>query len=53
MLYGWPGAGHVLSIDFPPAYQSWENTDPATLFEAPTVKNEANPKVRLHWLFGT
>lgn len=37
--------GHVLSIDFPPAYQSWEHTDPATLFDAPTLKNEANPKV--------
>ncbi|GAB4821904.1 hypothetical protein N2152v2_008950 [Parachlorella kessleri] len=39
--------GHVLSIDFPPAYQSWENTDPATLFDAPTVKNEANPKAHV------
>ena len=37
--------GHVLSIDFPPAYQNWETTDPATLFTAPTVKSEANPKV--------
>ena len=37
--------GHVLSIDFPPAFQSWETTDPATLFSAPTLKSEANPKV--------
>lgn len=37
--------GHVLSIDFPPAYQSWEKTDPASLFTAPTIKSEANPKV--------
>ena len=37
--------GHVLSIDFPPAFQSWETTDPATLFAAPTLKSEANPKV--------
>ena len=40
--------GHVLSIDFPHAYQSWETTDPASLFSAPTVKNEANPKVSIH-----
>lgn len=39
--------GHVLSIDFPPQFQSWEKTDPAALFGAPTVKNEANPKVGL------
>ena len=40
--------GHVLSIDFPPAFQSWETTDPATLFAAPTLKSEANPKVMHH-----
>ena len=39
--------GHVLSIDFPPAYQSWEKTDPSSLFDAPTVKSEANPKARV------
>lgn len=33
------------SIDFPPKYQSWDTTDPFELFEAPTIKNEANPKV--------
>lgn len=37
--------GHVMSIDFPPQYQSWDKTDPATLFGAPTLKGEANPKV--------
>ncbi len=37
--------GHVLSIDFPPAFQSWETTDPASLFSAPTIMSEANPKV--------
>ncbi|CAI5990796.1 unnamed protein product, partial [Closterium sp. NIES-65] len=36
--------GHVLSIDFPPSYQSWDATDPASLFTAPTVKTESNPK---------
>ena len=40
--------GHVLSIDFPASYQSWETTDPATLFGAPTLKSEANPKARLY-----
>ena len=39
--------GHVLSIDFPKEYQSWEKTDPVTLFDAPTVKSEANPKARV------
>jgi DNA topoisomerase-3 len=39
--------GHVLSIDFPSDYQSWEKVDPGTLFEAPTVKSEANPKARV------
>lgn len=33
------------SIDFPAKYQSWDATDPMELFEAPTIKNEANPKV--------
>eukprot|EP00889_Picochlorum_renovo_P008524 jgi/Picre1/35554/NNA_003015.t1 len=28
-------------------YQNWEKTDPVTLFDAPTVKNEANPKARV------
>ena len=37
--------GHVMSIDFPAEYQSWDKTDPADLFDAPTVKKEANPKV--------
>ena len=34
------------SIDFPAKYQSWQTTDPVTLFDAPTLKAEANPKVR-------
>lgn len=28
-------------------FQSWEKTDPATLFDAPTLKAEANPKARV------
>ena len=51
-VYEYPGTfrvtsviGHVMSIDFPAEYQSWDKTDPADLFDAPTVKKEANPKV--------
>lgn len=43
--------GHVLNIDFPASFQSWETTDPATLFAAPTVMSEANPKARQPTLF--
>lgn len=39
--------GHVFSIDFPGEYQSWEKVNPADLFDAPTVKTEANPKARV------
>ncbi|CAD7694740.1 unnamed protein product [Ostreobium quekettii] len=39
--------GHVLSIDFPPRFQNWDTTDPATLFSAPTIKTEANPKAHV------
>lgn len=38
--------GHVLSIDFPPKFQNWDQNDPLTLFTAPTIRGEANPKVR-------
>ena len=37
--------GHVYSIDFPQQYNSWEKTDPNDLFEARTIRLEANPKV--------
>jgi len=33
------------STDFPSEYQNWTTVDPLTLFNAPTVKNESNPKV--------
>lgn len=39
--------GHVYSIDFPPTFQNWSQTNPADLFDAPTIKNEANPKARV------
>ena len=38
--------GHVLSIDFPSKFQSWE-LDPAILFDAPVQKKEATPKARV------
>lgn len=38
--------GHVYSLDFPPAYNSWDRVDPLELFDAATVKSEANPKVQ-------
>ncbi|KAK9917893.1 hypothetical protein WJX75_009329 [Coccomyxa subellipsoidea] len=39
--------GHVLSVDFPPKYQNWETTDPASLFDAPIIKTEATPKAHV------
>ncbi|KAF3787597.1 DNA topoisomerase 3-beta [Nymphaea thermarum] len=39
--------GHVFSVDFPPAYQNWEATDPMDLFGAPTLKAESNPKAHI------
>jgi hypothetical protein len=42
--------GHVFSVDFPPAYQNWEATDPLDLIEAPVLRSECNPKshIRRH-----
>lgn len=37
----------VLSIDFKPQYNNWENTPPEKLFDAETLKEEANPKMRI------
>ena len=37
------------SVDFPQSHQDWTSTDPMDLFQAPIVKNEANPKVPLFW----
>lgn len=39
--------GHVFSVDFPPAYQDWAATDPLSLFQAPVVKSESNPKAHI------
>ncbi|KAI8468313.1 MAG: DNA topoisomerase [Monoraphidium minutum] len=38
--------GHLLALDFPPKYNSWDRVDPLELFDAETVKNESNPKAR-------
>ncbi|CAK9078860.1 DNA topoisomerase 3-beta-1 (DNA topoisomerase III beta-1) [Durusdinium trenchii] len=46
-------AGHVYSIDFPPEYNNWDRVDPLTLFDAPTRKVEANPKLRMPKHFQT
>lgn len=48
-------SGHATCTHLPPLpsfivaadYQSWEKVDPATLFDAPTLKSEANPKARV------
>ena len=39
--------GHVLSTDFPPKYQNWDTTDPASLFAAEIVKSESDPKANV------
>ncbi|KAL8120958.1 hypothetical protein AgCh_017940 [Apium graveolens] len=39
--------GHVFSVDFPAAYQDWTATDPLTLFQAPVLKTESNPKAHI------
>ena len=38
--------GHVLSIDFPARFQSWD-VDPSSLFDAPVVKKEASKGSRV------
>lgn len=38
--------GHVYNIDFVQEFNSWD-IDPHRLFEAPTKKQEANPKMHL------
>ena len=38
--------GHVLTIDFPSKFQSWD-LDPGVLFDAPVQKKEASPGARV------
>ena len=40
--------GHIYVADFEKGYQDWRTVDPLTLFEAPTIKKEANPAVISH-----
>ncbi|KAI1301377.1 DNA topoisomerase 3-beta-1 [Halotydeus destructor] len=39
--------GHLMSVDFPPKYNNWDNTDPRDLFEASIIRKEATPNLRL------
>ena len=39
--------GHVFSIDFEAQFNNWDKTDPAELFSAGTLKEEANPKMHM------
>ncbi|KHJ42998.1 toprim domain protein [Trichuris suis] len=39
--------GHVITLNFPKQYNNWDRVDPAVLFNAPVVKEEANPKLRM------
>lgn len=40
-------AGHCYSVDFPPEFQNWKTTDPASLFSAPVIK-KAEGKICKH-----
>jgi DNA topoisomerase-3 len=40
-------AGHIYGRDFPGKYASWDRTDPAELFDAPTIKQYSEPKQRM------
>lgn len=43
--------GHVMSLDFPAKYNSWDKIDPSELFQCPTEKKEATAKLRMpHFL---
>jgi DNA topoisomerase III len=39
-------AGHVYTVDFPPEFQNWDKTDPASLFSAPIVRKGDKGVVR-------
>lgn len=39
--------GHLLSTNFAAKYNNWDRTEPQELFDCPTVKEEANPKLSL------
>ncbi len=37
--------GHIYIADFTPEYQDWRLVNPASLFEATTIKKETNAEV--------
>ncbi|KRY51119.1 DNA topoisomerase 3-beta-1 [Trichinella britovi] len=39
--------GHVMTMNFPKKYNDWDRVDPATLFHADVIKEEANPKLKM------
>uniref|UniRef100_A0A915CZ37 DNA topoisomerase n=1 Tax=Ditylenchus dipsaci TaxID=166011 RepID=A0A915CZ37_9BILA len=39
--------GHVMGLDFPMKYNSWDRVDPTELFSCPTEAKEANPKLKM------
>ncbi|KAI3414014.1 hypothetical protein GPALN_011480 [Globodera pallida] len=39
--------GHVMCVDFPARYNSWDRVDPAELFLCPIEHKEANPKLKM------
>ena len=39
--------GHVMGLDFPGKFNSWDRVDPVELFGCPTEKKEANPKLKM------
>lgn len=36
--------GHIFGVDFPKEFNNWDLVDPIQLFDAPIIKEEANPK---------
>ena len=39
--------GHVMSVDFPGKFNNWDQVEPRELFEAPIIKKEANPSLKM------